>query len=379
MKPVSAPDLTLPPHVKLIQTLHGPLFVLATDTAVGQSLIEFGEWAAAEIKLLGRLLRPGDRVIDVGANIGTHTMSLARMVGPRGSVLAFEPQPSIFQLLAANVLINGASNAEVILGACAATSGTVALAGIDYTQDGQYSALSLADLQRPSRETPPATRPGNTFALEDVFRADRLRLIKIDVEGMETDVLRGAERIIARHRPVLYIENERPEASEKLLRTLFALDYRAFWHLVPLYNPDNYYGNGRDPFGHASIINNLCIPSEMSFDAGELRPVADPGEHPRRSAAAKATALNAKAAAMLCSRATSLRIAGRYREAIALYDRALVSDPRCVVALIQRAGTLEVLSHLDDAVVGYDAALAIEANNQEAAAGRARALKQARS
>ncbi len=378
MKPVSVPELTLSPHMKLIQTLHGPLFVLATDTTVGRSLIEYGEWSAREIELLRQALRPGDRVIDIGANIGTHTISLAKIVGPQGSVLAFEPQPLIFQLLAANVLINRAANTELVLGACGAISGTVALAGIDYTRDGQYSALSLADLQRLSHETSAAIQTVNTFVLDDMYGADRLRLIKIDVEGMEKEVLRGAERLIERHRPTLYIENEWPETSEELLRTLASLDYRSFWHMIPLYNPDNYYGNPCNRFGHASIVNNLCIPSEMSFDAYNLQPVVDPSEHPRRSVTKKAVALNEKAAAVLSSRAASLQAAGQHGEAIALYGRALVLDPKCVAALVQLASALEALGRLEEALASYDNALAIEAENKEAIRGRVRALKQLR-
>ena len=377
MKLASAPELTLPPHVKLVQTLHGPLFVLATDNTVGRSLIEYGEWSAREIELFRLALRTGDRVIDIGANIGTHTVSLARIVGPEGSVLAFEPQPLIFQILAANVLINGATNTELVLGACSDVSGAVSLAGIDYTQDGRYSALSLADLQRLSHEASTATKV-NTVVLDDIYGADRLRLIKIDVEGMEKEVLRGAERLIERHRPILYVENEWPETSEEVLRTLASLDYRSFWHVVPLYNPDNHYGNPCNRFGHASVINNLCIPSEMSFDAYNLQPVVDPGEHPRRSVTAKAAALNKKAAAILSSRAASLQAAGQHGEAITLCSRALVVDPKCIAALIQLAGALEALGRLDEALASYDNALAIEAENKEAIRGRVRALKQLR-
>src|SRR5439155_9616126 len=71
----------------------------------------------------------------------------------------------------------------------------------------------------------------------------RLRLMKVDVEGMEIDVLRGATSLINRLRPVLYVENDRPEKSEALIDCIRSLGYRSYWHLPGDFNPENFFVN----------------------------------------------------------------------------------------------------------------------------------------
>jgi hypothetical protein len=86
--------ITLAPNVRFVETRHGSLFVLATDNSVGRALVNYGEWTFGEIELVRKFLRPGDYVLDIGANIGTHAIPLAKAVGHEGQVIAFEPQPT---------------------------------------------------------------------------------------------------------------------------------------------------------------------------------------------------------------------------------------------------------------------------------------------
>ena len=120
------------------------------------------------------------------------------------------------------------------------------------------------------------------FPLDEVYDLNRLRLIKIDVEGMELDVLHGAERTIGRFRPILYVENEFPERSEPLLRRLSELDYATYWHVVSFFNPRNFRKNPDNLFGQGTCVNNLCVPTELKGEIRGLRAVADVSEHPRR-------------------------------------------------------------------------------------------------
>src|SRR5262245_3941932 len=86
---------------------HGRLCYLLTDSYIGRSLDIYGEYSEGEIDLFRQLLRPGDVAVDVGANIGALTIGMARLVGPSGAVLAFEPQRVIFDILAQNIRLNG--------------------------------------------------------------------------------------------------------------------------------------------------------------------------------------------------------------------------------------------------------------------------------
>ena len=99
-------DPAVPP-VALVRARAGWSVVATTDTYVGRSIIERGEWAAPEIALAAQIVRPGDTVLDVGAHIGSFTLSLARLVGKRGRVHSWEPQHALFDLLSASIALNG--------------------------------------------------------------------------------------------------------------------------------------------------------------------------------------------------------------------------------------------------------------------------------
>ena len=105
------PSIDLPcKHVRIKHCRYGPMLYLANDLYVGRSLDRYGEWSEAEMELLRQVVRPGNVVLDIGANVGTHTIFLAQTVGPEGAVLAFEPQRMVFQILCANVALNGLPN-----------------------------------------------------------------------------------------------------------------------------------------------------------------------------------------------------------------------------------------------------------------------------
>src|SRR5438067_6170352 len=85
-------------------------------------------------------------------------------------------------------------------------------------------------------------------------------LIKIDVEGMELDVLEGANRTLQQFRPLRYVENAQPEKSPALIAYLLALDYRLFWLEPPLYRSDNFFGDTENIFESAVSADMVCVP-----------------------------------------------------------------------------------------------------------------------
>lgn len=72
-------------------------------------------------------------------------------------------------------------------------------------------------------------------------KIDRLKLLKIDVEGMEILVIKGAKELIDKFRPIIYVENDRQEHSKELIELLWSLDYKMYWHLPKLYNKSNFF------------------------------------------------------------------------------------------------------------------------------------------
>ena len=356
--------ITLAPNVRLLETRHGSLFVLTTDNSVGRALLNYGEWTFGEIELVRKFLRPGDYVLDIGANIGTHAIPLAKAVGHEGQVIAFEPQPCIFELLKANTLVNGLSNLRCICAGCGAQTASIGLPDTDYGTNGDFGSMALGPLLKaPDQSSSNVRIP--VMAIDDVFTLKALRLIKIDVEGMEIDVLRGAEQTIRRLRPILYIENEWPDPSEPVLRAVRDLGYRSFWHVEPLYNPKNFFGEQRNIFGVAHCINNLCIPVELTLEPVGLKEISSTSDHPRKTLLERALKLKAKAAMAHCARGFACIQAQAFDEALQSFDRALAEKPDHIEALICRGDVLQELQRLDEAFLSYKRASAIDPRNSE--------------
>jgi hypothetical protein len=112
----------------------------------------------------------------------------------------------------------------------------------------------------------------------DDLALDRLDLLKIDVEGMEIDVLAGAAATVRRLRPTLYVENDRVERSRALILAVEDLGYRAWWHFVRLFSPTNFFGNATNVFGGVLSVNLLCFPREWDMTVTNGIPVLGPDD-----------------------------------------------------------------------------------------------------
>lgn len=251
----------------LKQVRHGYMLYNRNDKYIGKSLEHYGEYSEQELLLLKQVIRAGDTVLDIGANIGVHTLFFAKAVGPVGAVLAFEPQRIVFQTLCANMALNSLTNVNCYRAAIGDQNGSIVVPELDCEQEQNYGGVSLCgDFQ--GEKVPLLTI--------DDFGLPSCGLIKIDVEGMEENVLRGARDTIQRFRPALYIENDRPEKSAQLISYIDSLGYRMYWHIPRLFNPDNYFANRENIFGDVVSVNMLCIHVGVGADIEGLRPITNP-------------------------------------------------------------------------------------------------------
>ncbi len=208
------------------------------------------------------------------ANIGSHTVSLAKKVGPAGHVIAIEPQRIIHQYLSANIALNMLGNVECHWAGCGSETGEMTVPPVNYFahQRQNFGGLSLA--AHGDGERVPVLR------LDDIVRGRPAQLIKIDVEGMEAEVLRGATAVILANRPVIYAENDRPEKSYELLSLLWSLNYRTYWHVPKLFNPDNFFRDAENIYANTGSFNLLCIPGESDAQLTGFEEVTRLGIHP---------------------------------------------------------------------------------------------------
>jgi FkbM family methyltransferase len=244
------------PNLRVRHCRHGVMAYLPKDVYIGRSLDLYGEFSQHEVELYKKIVKKGDVVVEAGANIGALTLPLARLVatgdgaGP-GTVLAFEPQRVLYQLLNANLALNRVQNVQAQRAAVGQKSGMLGIPAIDYSKPGNFAGHSMKDA------SPERVR----IVTIDSLRLRRLDFLKIDVEGMESKVLRGAKRTIARCQPVIYCENDRKEKSARLIACLTAMGYRIYWHLPPLFNQHNFRGHRENVFGAIISANMLCLPA----------------------------------------------------------------------------------------------------------------------
>ena len=182
-------------------------FLLDPRDLVSVTILRTGSWQPEIWQSLSSSLGAGSVFLDVGAHIGYFSIKAAPQVGPNGRVVAFEPNPETLKLLRDNVAVNHAENIVVEPIACTDRVQNLTLYAAPNVNTGasslsqQNASISAGDLPRPYSVR---GRP-----IDDVVRElnlSRVDAIKIDVEGAEVSVLRGALQTLTRFHPKIVVE-----------------------------------------------------------------------------------------------------------------------------------------------------------------------------
>lgn len=250
---------------------HGRFLVPARDRYMGRALETYGEYSQLELDLLLRLIEHSGgkqcRVISCGANMGAFVVPMAQVAG---ELVAFEPCRNLYQLCCANVALNGLTNVRAHWAAVGRESSTIRIPNLRMDQDDNYGGMDLRALpDMVGGDTVPVVR------LDDLPNAACM-LIQMDVEGMEHDILLGAERLIAASRPYLFFEAERADQNAAIRALLEEWRYEVYWYQTTHYNPDNWQHVGEDIWAEASgatvvTTNALAIPSELGVQLPLMR------------------------------------------------------------------------------------------------------------
>jgi FkbM family methyltransferase len=236
------------PYVQLVEGRYGPCYTFRKDEYLGRSVFSYGEYNKDECEHIVQLANEKKGlVIDIGANIGNISQAL---ISAGHQVVAFEPQPEVFELLELNC--PKATTYNVGLGS---QSATMQMPKLDYSKRGNYGGVSI----------------GSGIGLDveiktlDSFNFENISLIKIDVEGFEEQVLLGGKQTIAKFKPIIYLEADRFDRLPSLAKTLEKMGYTYTSHNPPLFNPDNYFKNTRNIWGKNFVSANWeCRPSGKS-------------------------------------------------------------------------------------------------------------------
>jgi FkbM family methyltransferase len=196
----------------------------SADQTIGPCLAQAGEFAAAEVDFLRDHLPPDGAICDVGANIGTVSIPLAKQL-PGLSVYAFEPQLPIYRLLMRNIALNGLMSVEAFPWAIGERDGLM-----EFSTPSLEASINFGAIGRGSTEgekTPVVIRR------LDSLKLPRLNAIKVDVEGYDLEVVRGAQSTILRDRPLLFCEAHPSPKTTALMTLLREWDYELYWFFAP--------------------------------------------------------------------------------------------------------------------------------------------------
>lgn len=202
--------------IRCLDTRYGKLFIPDTDTAqydwfrvLGASVED--QYISLVIDLLAE--RPRGMFVDVGSNFGCWSLALAPHC-TRG--LAFEPQPAIHKLLLETLALNKVE-VTALRAACGMKLEHRLIPRLDLDRPANFGGIALDQTYKPQADAPKVTV--EVIPLDDCVRnTDMVSFIKIDVEGMESQVLLGAQRTIKRCRPIMFVESDHTDTDKELLR-----------------------------------------------------------------------------------------------------------------------------------------------------------------
>jgi FkbM family methyltransferase len=256
------------------------LWVDLKDATLGRHLFVHREYEPFESALIERAAKRGMNVVDIGANVGHYTITLARRIGPSGRVIAFEPDPRNMSLLRRSLRSNGLANVvcEQVAILDRARTATLYLSTMNY---GDHRVFDSRDDDRLNMGVSRARIDVPGVALDDYLeeRGIRVNLVKLDIQGAELIALPGMKRTLADPEVILFFEfwphglrqagsNPR-DLLDRLLdlgRLLFEIDETA-GRILPV---DVEELSKRYPdFGLANLIS---VGSAMSADILRLAP-----------------------------------------------------------------------------------------------------------
>lgn len=244
------------PKLGLKHCSHGLILYRTNDMYLGRSIDLYGEFSIGEIDIFKKYVDPELFAIDVGSNIGIHTIELSRLAK---AVVSIEMEPQLFQMTCANIALNNRYNVVTVNAAVGSYDGKLIVPRIDFSDDGNFGCMSAKGHK--------AGDPVKLITI-DSLQMSNCGFIKIDIEGMEREAIEGARYTIKRFKPVLYVENDRRENSAELIEYIMRLGYHCHWHFPPLFRADNWAKNEDNVFGGIASLNMICFPDDRDFEGG---------------------------------------------------------------------------------------------------------------
>lgn len=248
-----------------LQTIYGSMRVPPLEKDIIVRCLElFGEWSYNEVLLLSRLARRGDIFWDVGAFLGTFGLGFAQLVEIK-QLVCVEANPFVYPYLQENLRRNCISPSIAVNAAVAAQAGTFAQEDKSITHIDNVGATRFSEYVGGRKE------PVKGTTLRELREAHGdYNILKLDIEGMETEALLGDCDFIASRRPVLWIECNENLASIGLLKVVRALNYSVIYVGFPAFRRNNFHRNPEPMFPLAYEAALLAGPKDRLGDFPNL-------------------------------------------------------------------------------------------------------------
>jgi len=238
---------------KLTDTRYGKMIIPSEDDCIGRSLDLYGEYCQPEVEMIKSLTNANTWFLDIGANIGTHTIPLSHHVD---RVLAFEPDVENYDMLGKNVA-----------GLCAVKN------NVSLTRLALGDEFKQVDTEFNYGKTKIIQGDAVKMAPLDILGLPKIDFVKIDVEGMELQVLVGMRNTLLNSKPDLLIEMQDETTYSATFEFLRSCKYNMYWFPVQTYNANNHKENKEDVFGPTHGVVNWVCSSYMLNTA--MHPVVD--------------------------------------------------------------------------------------------------------
>lgn len=220
---------------KCVVTRRGIRYELNLSEGIDLAIYLGGSFEADTVRTIARYVRPGQTILDIGANIGALTLELARSAGVEGRVVAFEPTKFAFDKLCRNLALNPELARRVV--AMQAFIGSTEDAAAPGTIFSSWPLTGGGDLHATHFGQSKTTEGAATRRLDCVvsdLKIERVDLVKLDVDGYECDVLSGATELLGAQKPIFlielapYVHDERGHSFEQFLSFFLREGYRFY-------------------------------------------------------------------------------------------------------------------------------------------------------
>jgi FkbM family methyltransferase len=241
--------------MKLLESRYGMISASEDEDLITKSLTEYGEWAENELTLIKKFMKEGDTVLDVGTYLGTHLLAFSRLVGDTGKAIGFEPQLGSFNRLSETVSVNKLKNVEINNFALSDHATYLAKQKDGDVQKYNHGSFSLLD-----NEEVKATEEAIKVVTLDSLELTHVDFIKIDAEGMESQVLYGGTGTIIKYQPIIFCECNTVNDGNLVLNWAKQNSYQVVSVNILAFNPENFRNNVNDFFNGASEVSLILYP-----------------------------------------------------------------------------------------------------------------------